>query len=498
MAFLLTQIKWLYNEFGLASVYHTGRDAWLIILARCGRMFAYGANSLIIALFFSALKFTDFYIGLFMTLTLLGDVLLSLFLTLVADKVGRRRILFLGSFLMVISGAMFAIFENFWVLLFAAVVGVISATGGDFGPFRAIEESTLSQLTTPETRADVLAWYVTTASLGSSIGTEISGRVVHFLQHRDGWTDVDAYHTIFWVYVGMGTLNMVFMLLLSANCEVEKAPEKDTSEMLLNEEDLEDDDEGEDNQDLQPTAIQAPQEPQEPKKQSLFAQISRETRSVIYKLWFLLIVDSLADGMTPYSLTTYYIDQKFHLAKSTLGDIVSISYFLSSCSTVFAGPLSRHLGLVNTMVFTHLPSSTAVLLFPLPRGVPMTVALFFLRTALNNMDQAPRSAFIAAVVKPEERTAVMGITSMLRTLASTAGPSVTGILAGNDRFWIAFVAAGALRICYDLGLFAIFVNMELHQHEEKDRSDKQGADPRQSSDEEELIGRPGSVEVRPS
>ncbi|KAL3965181.1 hypothetical protein ACCO45_002185 [Purpureocillium lilacinum] len=117
------------------------------------------------------------------------------------------------------------------------------------------------------------------------------------------------------------------------------------------------------------------------------------------------------------------------------------------------------------MVFTHLPSSTAVLLFPIPQSVALTVVLLFIRTGLNNMDQGPRAAFIAAVVKPEERTAVMGITGMLRTLASTIGPSLTGWLAGSDRFWIAFVVAGALRIGYDLGLFVIFVNMKLHAHE---------------------------------
>ena len=136
-------IKYLYHEFGISSVYSTGWDAVLIILARCCRMFAYGTNSLLLALFFSELHFSDYQIGIFMTLTLVGDVVLSLFLTLVADKVGRRLILFSGSILMVLSGFTFAVFENFWILLFAAVVGVISATGGDFGPFRAIEESTL-------------------------------------------------------------------------------------------------------------------------------------------------------------------------------------------------------------------------------------------------------------------------------------------------------------------------------------------------------------------
>lgn len=462
-------IKYLYHESGISSVYSTGWDAVLIILARCCRMFAYGTNSLLLALFFSELHFSDYQTGIFMTLTLVGDVVLSLFLTLVADKVGRRLILFSGSILMVLSGFTFAIFENFWILLFAAVVGVISVTGGDFGPFRAIEESTLSQLTNPKTRADVLAWYVTTASLGSAIGTEIAGQLVEWLRGRDGWKVVDAYHACFWVYSAMGLLNMIFSVLLSANCEAEKAEPLGTeeAETLLDERDPEDLDgrDSEDDQDIKkpPTTDESSSKP---KTESRFARISRETRRIMYKLWFLLIIDSLADGMTPITLTNYYMDKKFHLRKSTLGNITSVSYFLASCSTVFAGPLSRHLGLINTMVFTHLPSSAAVLFFPLPQNVPVTVALLLIRVGLNNMDQAPRSAFIAAVVKPEERTAVMGITSMLRTLASTAGPSVTGVLAGSGRFWIAFVAAGALRITYDLGLFVMFINIRLDRHEE--------------------------------
>ncbi|MCJ1226817.1 hypothetical protein MMC12_003471 [Toensbergia leucococca] len=436
------------------------------------------------ALFFSSLNFSDLRIGLFMTLTLLGDLLLSLFLTLVADRVGRRRVLFAGAFLMILSGAVFAVFENFWILLVAAVFGVISATGGDFGPFRAIEESTLSHLTTPKTRSDVLSWYVTTSSLGSAAGTEFSGRAVDFLQKLDGWAITDAYHAIFWLYIVMGVVTMIFTLLMSEKCEVaQTSPGTEASEMLLDERqqraEAADEDNDEDRQDLRSAPFLKPETPQ---KKSLFAQILSDTRLIMYKLWFLLIVDSLADGMVSYSLTNYYIDRKFNLSKSTLGDIISASYVLASCSTVFAGPLARRLGLINTMVFTHLPSSVAVLLFPIPQGVPLTVTLFFVRVGLNNMDQAPRSAFIAAVVRPEERTAVMGITSMLRTLAATLGPSVTGILADNDKFWIAFVAAGALRICYDLGLFAMFVNIKLYTHELKD----QVADPRRSNDEEEL------------
>jgi MFS family permease len=215
------------------------------------------------------------------------------------------------------------------------------------------------------------------------------------------------------------------------------------------------------------------------------ADISAPTRSIMWKLWILLALDSIADGMVPYTLTNYYMDKKFHLPKSTLGDITSVSYLLASFSTIFAAPLARRLGLVNTMVFTHVPSSAAVLAFPFPNSVILTVGLFFVRAGLNNMDQAPRSAFIAAAVKPEERTAVMGITSMLRTLASTAGPSITGVLAGNDRFWIAFVAAGVCRLAYDFGLYAMFINMRLHQHEEEPNNKVASAERRRALDEEE-------------
>ncbi|GAB1312650.1 hypothetical protein MFIFM68171_02860 [Madurella fahalii] len=463
------------RESGLSSVYSTGLDACLIILCRSCRMFAYGASSLILALFFAELGFPDSRIGLFMTLTLAGDVVLSLLLTLVADHVGRRRTLLGGSLLMIASGATFALWENYWVLLGAAVVGVISATGGDFGPFRAIEESIVSELTTPATRADVLVWYVTMSSLGSSVGTVLSGRIIEWLRVREGWTLLDAYHGCFWLYAVMGGVNLACNVILSERCELRKAvPQADEGE-------------------AEPLLRQMPSGPERVgdgketnnEQASWVSQISHETLSIMAVLWFLLMVDSLADGMASMSLTTYYMDQKFHLPKSMFGDVLSVSYLLASCSTIFAGPLARYIGLVNTMVFTHIPSSAAVLLFPLPQSVPVTFALLLLRVGLNNMDQAPRAALIAAVVRPQERTAVMGITGMLRTLASTTGPSITGVLAGSNLFRVAFIVAGTLRFAYDVGLFAMFINIKLHKHEAA------------GSDESEASERRGSEEVAP-
>lgn len=460
--------KYAYHESGLASLWSTGRDAWLIIFARFCRMVAYGASSLILALFFNELHVTDSHIGLFLTLTLVGDVVLSLLVSLVADRVGRRRTLQFGATLMMLAGLAFTLSDNYWVLLPAAVVGVLSATGGDTGPFRAIEESTLSELTVPATRPDVLSWYITTAAVGSATGTASAGRMVEWLKAKDGWSLLDAYHVCFGIYALMGILAFLAALSLSKRCElqplavVEEHDAGEAAEGLLHDQELSPvDDDG----NPQPQGLDRAREPEPSPKVSKFARISKETRSVMYALWFLLMVDSLADGMVSMSLTVYYMDGKFNLPKSTLGDVLSASYFLAACSAVFAGPLSRHIGLVNTMVFTHIPSSVAVTLFPAPRAEWLTFALLLLRVGLNNMDQAPRAALIAAVVKPEERTAVMGITSTLRTLANVTGPSLTGLLADRNKFWIAFVVGGALRLAYDVGLFVMFINIQLYRHE---------------------------------
>ncbi|KAF5020309.1 hypothetical protein F66182_7685 [Fusarium sp. NRRL 66182] len=461
---LASSAAWLYRESGISALYFTGKDAWLLILSRTCRMFAFRAATLTIAQFFSELGFSDLRIGIFMSLTLLGDVVLGLVITLMADNLGRRKVLIAGGLLMSTSGAVFSYFENFWILLFAAITGVLSAGGADFGPFRAIEESMLSHITVPKTRADVLAWYVTTSSLGAAAGTEFAGRFVESMNKRQGWNWLDTYHATFWVYMLMGAFNVLFAALMSSNCEFNHDSGSDSDSELSDEaaagllrDSIE---EGEDARRRRLSVSSAA-----PRHTSRFSHISSGSRSVMYRLWFLLTIDSLADGMVSHTLTTYFLDLKFKLSKGTLGTVFSVAQILGTITTVFAGPLSRHLGLIKTMVYTHLPSSISVLVFPLPSGFAITVLLLFIRMGLNNMDQAPRSAFIAAVVKPEERTAVMGITTTLRTLAMATGPLLTGGLAESGKFWIAFVVGGLLRIMYDLGLWGMFVKMDLHTHE---------------------------------
>lgn len=307
-----------------------------------------------------------------------------------------------------------------------------------------------------------------------SAGNVASGRIIQYLQNRDGWTLLASYHTIFWIYTVMGIVNGVLTLLMTKDCELGSRKDTDYSQVPQEEMGERDDH----SQDDVVVDMEKPTPSRLGRIRGWFvnsaSQISAPTRSVMYKLWFLLAVDSLADGMAPISWTTYYMDDKFHPSKAALGDVTSVSYMLGGITSIFAGTLSRHLGLINTMVFTHVPSSAAVLLFPFPTAFWLASVLLMVRVGLNNMDQAPRSAFIAAVVRPEERTAVMGITATLRTLASMAGPSVTGILAAKNQFWIAFLAAGTFRLLYDFGLYAMFVNMKIDPEEDKGKSISSG------------------------
>lgn len=473
-------------------------------------MFAYGFNALIMALFFEEMGYADDMMGVFFTMTLLGDVLLSLVLTLVADGLGRRKVLFGGSCLMVLSGAAFALSENYWVLLFAAVVGVISPSGSEIGPFRAVEESTLSHLTIPETRAEVLTWYIVTATVGTSVGLVFCGNLVDKLQDM-GWTAKEAYHTLFWIYSSCGAINMLLILFLSSKCEAEShssnqqqkqeyrslpqseptSPSPSTHARTPSSTPLMQNDHAS----PPPAPISDSKTTTKPKSgiMAKFAQISPESRPILYKLTAIMSLDSLASGMAASSLISLYVSRKFSLPKGHLGDIMSVTWFISAFMNIWASAIAKRIGLIKTMVFTHLPSAIFLALLPVPRGLGGTVVLLFARSSLSSMDQAPRSAFIAAVVRPGERTAVLGIVNVFKILAQSGGPGVTGLLAKKGLFWVAFLCAGVCKVCYDLGLLTLFIGTKLHKHErgkdlEPAKDEEDLAELLEDSDEEEANG----------
>lgn len=384
---------------------------------------------------------------------------------------------------MVVSGAAFAISENYWVLLGAAVVGVISPGGNEIGPFRAVEESVLSSLTVSGTRAEVLSWYVVTATLGTSGGLVFCGGLVDKLLGR-GWTAREAYHVLFWIYSGCGGVNMGLTLLLSEKCEVDGQAEREGKEEYQSLPQSESTTSPETctrtPSNTSTSGINSKSPPKSKGILSKFTHITPSSRPTLYKLCAIMSLDSLASGMAAYSLISLYISRKFALPKGALGSILSITWFISAFMNIWSGAIAKRIGLIKTMVFTHLPSAIFLGLLPVPRGLTGTVVLLFARSCLSSMDQAPRSAFIAAVVRPEERTGVMGIVNMVKILAQAGGPSVTGLLAEHDLFWVALMLAGSFKVCYDLGLLTLFVGTKL------DRFEEGGAVIGEARDEEDL------------
>ncbi|KAF3053739.1 para-aminobenzoate synthase, (PABA) [Didymella keratinophila] len=412
--------SWIARELGLHTMATAGADVYIIILMRYLRLFAYGSVALVLALYFRAQGLSDAQIGFFMTLTLLGDVVVSLLLTLVADHIGRRRILMLGALGMATSGIVFAVCEH--------------------------------------------TWYVAFAVLGTSTGLIVGGQAVDALSARPGWTELDAYRAVFWIYTAVGLVKATSTLFLSQSDE-----NGGETEPLLPAAD----------DDTQPAATSnsngvVPSDGKEAKKRwNPFASISPKSRAILLKLCGLFFLDSLGSGMVPFSLINYYLDRKFSLPKGKLGGIMSATWFLSTFGNIFSASLSRRLGLIPAMVVTHLPSSLFLGALPAAPNLGLTVVLLIGRSMMSSMDQAPRSAFISMVVLPEERTAVMGIVNTLKILSQSAGPWITGVLAGGGRFWVAFVVAGGLKVGYDillLGLFGGKVHARKeHGNEERER-----------------------------
>ena len=435
------------NEVGISTLAHASRDVHILLLTRSIRMFAYGSSTLVLALYFAQLGLSDTKIGLFMTLTLIGDVGLSLLLTLVADSLGRRKILVVGGILMAVSGVVFAIATNYWLLLLVAVVGVISPSGNEIGPFKAIEESTLAHLSDAKSRSDIFAFHVVFGTLGGAGGFLAGGWITQALQTA-GWSEGASFRLIFWIYAAAGLTKAALTALLSSKCEVQPVPAGRPSGQAQSEE----------TESFLPDTSQSTAPP---RKTSSISSISSKSRRTLLKLCSLFFFDSLASGMCPNSLIAFFLSRKFNLPEGQLGSIIASAQLISSIGNLFASAIAKRIGFVKTMVFTHLPSAIFLSLMPLPASLWLTITLLVSRASLNAMDQAPRSAFLAAVVLPDERTAVMGIVNTVKTMSQSSGPFLTGSLAESGRFWIAFVFAGALKAAYDVGLLTLFLHTKL-------------------------------------
>ncbi|KAI1380384.1 MFS general substrate transporter [Hypoxylon crocopeplum] len=424
------------EETGLVSMYFSTRDVKLLCLQRFVRMFAYGISTLVLVAYLDALGNPKTAIGLFMTLTLVGDICISFFLTLFADAL-----------LMSASGVVFALSASYWVLLAAAVVGVISPSGNEIGPFRAVEESIVAQLTDPRSRSDVYAWYGLLGPVGTACGCMVCGWVLQHLTETLRWDFVRAYRAIYFGYAVLGLLKLTLTLLLSHSTESEKkqlerAQARDDETRPL---------------------FSGNTEASPHKKRGIRAmlpEMSKESIPVVVTLCLVFALDSFGSGLAPLSWITYYFKYQFDIEEGKLGSIFFVTQTLSGVSIIVASSLAKRFGNVNTMVFTALPSQVFRALIAVPGDVRLALVFLVLNSSTQAMDVAPRSAFLATIVLPGERTAVMGTVNVVKTTAQSLGPILTGFLVDRDLFWVSFLSSGGLKILYNLGLLAFFKEKE--------------------------------------
>ncbi|KAJ5469400.1 Major facilitator superfamily domaingeneral substrate transporter [Penicillium diatomitis] len=466
---VMTALTHALDELGLVTMYQSPRDVKFLCAQRFVRLFAYGGSTLILASYLSAIGVTDDRIGLFMTLTLVGDVVISFFLTLFADAMGRKAVLALGSALMAGSGVVFAMSGNYWVLLAAAVFGVISPSGNEIGPFRAVEESTLAHLSPKEKLPDIFAWYSLLGTAGTALGQLICGWLISSLQALHGWTFIPSCRVIFFVYAGVGLIKLVLTLALTHKVETEdkqrareQRPTGETQPLLAD-------------------ASPAAQESSSPKngKKSLFSSVEKDLWSLIIRLFILFGIDSFASGLASLSWMTYFFHRKFSLPEGELGTIFFVTSSISAASMLIASSIAKRIGNVKTMVFTHLPSAICLALISVPNSLPLALTFLVLRACSQNMDVAPRSAFLAAALPADKRTAIMGAVNVVKTTSQSLGPLLTGILARHNRFGVSFIIAGCLKVTYDLGMLASFAGKEAEARKQAAREE--------TGDEEEEI-----------
>src|ERR1700737_65184 len=194
------------------------RDGWLLFVTRFARLFAYGSLSVILVFYLIGLGLTEVQSGLVLTLTLAGDVVVSLFLTTRADRIGRRRMLIAGAALMAAAGLAFASTRNFWLLIVAGTIGVISPRGNEGGPFVSIEQAALSHVVTDRTRTEVFAWYTLAGSLATALGALAGGTLTHALQ-QTAMTPLSSYRTVVIVYAALGVVLAVLFTRVSPAAE---------------------------------------------------------------------------------------------------------------------------------------------------------------------------------------------------------------------------------------------------------------------------------------
>lgn len=402
------------------SFLHSSADARRLFITRSLRLFAYGFLAVVLALYLAEVGLSETRIGLLLTLTLVGDTLISLWMTMTADQFGRRRTLVLGAGLMLGAGLLFGLTDSFILLLFAATIGVISPSGNEIGPFLSIEQAALTSLASDRDRTTIFAWYHLIGSGATALGALAGGVVAQILQNL-AWSPLASYRVVVLAYGGIGLLLALIFARVSS-------------------------------------AIEAPPAKVEGLETTLQRRFGlHRSQGIVLRLSALFALDAFGGGFIVQSIIAYWFYVRFGAEPGVLGGIFFGANVLAGLSALLAARVAQKIGLINTMVFTHIPSNLLLMLVPLMPTLPLAVLVLLVRYSISQMDVPTRQSYTMAVVSPDERSAASGITTVARSVGAALAPVLTGpLLAVPALINAPFFICGTLKIIYDLWIWRDF------------------------------------------
>ena len=392
------------------------RDGKLLLCARIVRTFSYGFLSIILAIYLKLIGFNEVLIGVVLTATLVNSVIFNLISSAYADKIGRKKILTIYAILMVLSAVIFFLTNNYVALIIAALIGTINVTGSEVGAFLSLEQAILPQTVKDiKKRNSIFAIYNMVGTFAMAGGVLVSG-LPNFLVQHYGLAQINAIKTLFIFYAVLALVVTGIYLALSKKIEIQV-------------------------QDGQ----RVPQK-----------SISPKTRGIITKMSSLFAVDSFAGGFVIQSIVAFWFYSKFGADLSVLSYIFSVAGVLTAISFLVATKIASKIGLINTMVFTHIPSNILLILLAFAPNFSVAILLYLARMGLSQMDVPTRQSYIVSIVNENERVAAASITNTSRNVAQAVSPSLAGAVIQVLSLSTPFVIGGILKIVYDIGMFANF------------------------------------------
>jgi MFS family permease len=401
-------------------------DAWRILIARILRSAAYGAVATILSIHLERIGLEAFEVGVVLTSALVGSLAANILWSLTADRFGRRRTVVVMAWVMAISGFIFAITTEVWLLVITAFAGAISASAAEVGPFQTVEQAMLPQ-TVPEThRTWAFSIYNMAAYLAAAIGSLMAG-----FAGSPFLTSVFASSGLQIVFIAYGVIGLANAVLFGTLSPAVELSRVDGT--------------------------------------SRYVGLER-SKGTVFKLSALFAIDAFAGGLVVQSVVAYWFHLRWNLDLVSLGSVFFAVNLVAGISMLLAPVLAERIGLLNTMVWTHIPSNIMLMLVPLAPNVEIAIALFVGRMLVSQMDVPARQSYTIAIVDPAERVPAAGITNVARAAASAISPVISTAAFASTYLSLPFLVAGGMKVGYDILIWRTFRN--IRPKEEMERSQR--------------------------